>query len=891
MHRAIKLILSLLHFCTSTLLLLMSLGILTFLWWKLVALWYLTLPHPIGGDYYNGLTYVVHLMRHLPLPPQGWLTFWNEGVPIIGGYPWVTFYLMAGLAKWFTPAIAMNLVSLIFLLFFIISAHLLYLQISKNHLVAITLSLVTFASQAPYFQLMSGGFFVGSAMQFFLPLSLFFMFRFLESRKRVSSLALSGGAAGLAILHHLGLGVLFVAVPTIAIFVSHLLLHRITWKDRGKSILLLGFFVTGLGSMSLFFYSKFTADPCNNPQCWGIYPYHIRLWMGYTPIGITLAWLLITILFMLIKYIKRAATYLNNLLPPLMGLIVVLLYPITAYLQLINTYSNPLFPRRMFWAILVLLLAVSAQCFRIVTQKRKILSAIVSLVFFALTIPFIQLRITLPFDISLKQTFPQTMPNIEPTTAEQWLIPKYQNSSFTDHYPEWLLSQNPQYRIDSQNILITHWLNIATDIPSTRGYTSSFNPSQNAWVYYLQTALSNNQPKDIPLNLIKNRALFLFDAYGIGYIVSDLYHPLILEDTRLFANTAERFRQIKPEFTSPIINPINSIPILFIGDDAGYEIFIRILALINFNSRRLIPVRGPMQLSSLTEEKLAQFPVLFLYGYEDNLDKLESYVKNGGKLFLELTSLKKLPDNLAPLLPYTSVSEFTQSKWDAKTNHETDIMNQIDPRLFAPLSYHSEPWKMVSLDKVEASTEILLWQHQKPVLARSHLEKGTVFISGLNFPFHIIEYNNEMEIKLFTKILEELIPQETDLSPIATISREVPEKILVRGTNYTGIYFKENYHPGWKAWHNDKPVPIYKAGLNFMYILTDATQGTTIIKFQGSLLSWVLFGITIFTILSMLLIIISPKLFSRLFKNLIHPLKKLFHKPMQYMRQEEHYHY
>jgi len=69
----------------SLIILFISLGLITYLWWQILANWYLHLPSPIGGDYYTGLTYAKYFAQHLPLPPSGWLAFWNGGGPLIGG--------------------------------------------------------------------------------------------------------------------------------------------------------------------------------------------------------------------------------------------------------------------------------------------------------------------------------------------------------------------------------------------------------------------------------------------------------------------------------------------------------------------------------------------------------------------------------------------------------------------------------------------------------------------------------------------------------------------------------------------------------------------------------------------------------------------------------------
>src|SRR3989344_7233403 len=82
---------------------------LIFLLFKPLAEEYLNLKRSVGGDYYNALVYAVHFDKHLPFPPSGWLPFWHQGRPIIGGYPILPFYLMTPLFQYFEPAKAMEI--------------------------------------------------------------------------------------------------------------------------------------------------------------------------------------------------------------------------------------------------------------------------------------------------------------------------------------------------------------------------------------------------------------------------------------------------------------------------------------------------------------------------------------------------------------------------------------------------------------------------------------------------------------------------------------------------------------------------------------------------------------------------------------------------------------
>ncbi len=175
-----------------------SLVLITLVWWQTIGSWYLSLKSPIGGDYYTGLTYARAFAKHLPLPTRGWLPFWNNGVPVIGGYQWLFFYPVGLLSQLMTVKQALDWASIISILLFLIASHLLYFQISKNHLISTGLTLITITSQAVYYQLAIGGMITGSSVQFYLPLALYFLFRFFEKPKSLRTLAAAALVLGIS---------------------------------------------------------------------------------------------------------------------------------------------------------------------------------------------------------------------------------------------------------------------------------------------------------------------------------------------------------------------------------------------------------------------------------------------------------------------------------------------------------------------------------------------------------------------------------------------------------------------------------------------------------------------------------------------------------------------
>src|SRR3989344_8177617 len=83
---------------------------------------------PVGGDYYNALTYQAYFSKYLSLPAKSWIPYLNEGSPAIGGYPFLPFYLTYPLTKSYEVATSMNIFSLISFLLFATASLLLFWQ-------------------------------------------------------------------------------------------------------------------------------------------------------------------------------------------------------------------------------------------------------------------------------------------------------------------------------------------------------------------------------------------------------------------------------------------------------------------------------------------------------------------------------------------------------------------------------------------------------------------------------------------------------------------------------------------------------------------------------------------------------------------------------------------
>src|SRR3990172_6763622 len=98
-----------------------------------------------------------------------------------------------------------------------------------------------------------------------------------------------------------------------------------------------------------------------------------------------------------------------------------------------------------------------------------------------------------------------------------------------------------------------------------------------------------------------------------------------------------------------------------------------------------------------------------------------------------------------------------------------------------------------------------------PVLAKGKFGKGSVIFSGFNLPYHIVNYQNEEEAKLLKNIILSLVPESLAIGEFS-VNWTDPTLIVASATDAKGIYFKQNYHPGWKAAVNGKKTQVLNTG-------------------------------------------------------------------------------
>ena len=844
----------------------LSVAIFTIVW-NYFGLEYIYGKDPIGGDYFNALTYQVFFATYSPSPLYGWLPFWNEGFPVIGGYPFLSFYLVNLLTQIYDVATAMNVFSILSLWLFFTASLLAFRIVSKNWLFTAAATALLMGTRATYNQLSTGGYVVSASGQFFLPAVLIFVSLFAQNKK-IRYLIIAAVLSGIALLYHAGTSLLMVFLPSILLILVSKNLGKFTKRIHyltvyGAIASLVG--SIGLYSLALQSFKGAGTDKCTNPQCWGVYPDHLITWLSPAP-PILLFGLLTVALILKIR-LKSISLY--AVVPPLAGLLVLVTYALLAYLRLISGAASVIPPIRTFWATNFFLLLSSAALFGSIGKSKWYIAYPLSLIIAATSLFYVY---------SHQPNIHKYVPNTIPEDAARYTPTKYQTKPLSEIVPDWIPRNEPNWRIDILNGGVTHWWNVAALTPQVRGYSNNPLGVHRDWQYFLQTAtrgVEENTDKD----LATNRALFLIDAFAVKFFENslDAYSLEITENPDLIARQDTYFEvgttkllknlgwyELQDEITTPIVSPTNTTPVLFVGSDTGFENFIRSIAMTNLNSSFLIPVKGPASIDKLSSEQLKTFPAIILYEFSgNNFGKLENFVSDGGKIFIDTGSTTSLPEKgLNQIFPFEQLiiqDAPATSQWQ---KGENSPFAQIDPQKFSPLSFQDGPWRITTANpnhQRQWATTYLSYQDQA-VLAGGNLGKGTVVWSGLNLPFHIVSNNNMEEARLFKSALNQIIDPVKGQIPQYSVSREKPQIINIKAQNISGIYFKENYDPGWKAQVNGKNSKIYKAGLDFMYIpISNVDTETTIqISYKGSAITWILSVSTLVSLVLTIILIVAP---------------------------------
>lgn len=478
--------------------------------------------------------------------------------------------------------------------------------------------------------------------------------------------------------------------------------------------------------------------------------------------------------------------------------------------------------------------------------------------------------------------------------------------------PSFINPDDKNKRLYDSDATVNIWWNSFYQMPLARGYIDPpIATSERGGIFWLDIAIANdslvrdfNVSEDIALA----NSLFLIDWNSIYYfeggresskgpstppssylLKNNIFdkeeevknYGVILKyqtasgkpELHMEVPQSLRYFKIKDEYTSPVLSATNAKPVLVFSTLAGYEDLLRILAIENINSQKLIPVNAGKYIDALSLEQLKQFDAIFIFGYDYHnknkaFNNLLKYTEDGGKVFIDTGAevRESNSDNLPEIFPISKLTRAGIGKSWEITQGQSDLLNNVDVSAFGPLIFNNDEWKISAPSNssdLRNDTRVILSHKSKPILIEKLIGSGKVIWSGFNLPYHYNQYKSNDEARLMLNIIKQFAPTSTPSAIPAETNWLKPEnvRITVLQDKPRGILFKEQGYQGWQAKLesvDDKLLPIYLAGPTYpgyMYVpLPKEANGQieVVFKFVGTPTSYIIFGIAVATIIILL---------------------------------------
>ncbi len=424
--------------------------------------------------------------------------------------------------------------------------------------------------------------------------------------------------------------------------------------------------------------------------------------------------------------------------------------------------------------------------------------------------------------------------------------------------PKWLPVQDHQYRLYSADQKVNIWWPTFYEMPLFRGYNDSPIGSGMAGSYFwTDIALAANAGKDpiiedfkYPKDIAKNNALYLIDWFSIGYFEggherSDSYNPpssFLLEDKNIFEreeiasvagrvkvfetkdgkmewvnddSDALKFYKFKDGLVSPVASATDASIIGIIGSWESFETFNRSLAMTNTNSQQLITVWLTQSLAEIPSLDNLNLDAVILYGYKngDNnsgWNKVEKYLKKGGKVFVETGSdvFQTKNTKLPKIFPIEGTKrEGLGMSWD---------LNE-----FGPPSIDGKEWNFSLPTNLKNNAEVILKTGNTPLIVSGSFEGGKVIWSGMNLFYHANVYKSTKEGEFIRSIVSRLVSLEKNDPPPSQAQFISNRKIKIKSQNAKAVLLRQEFWPVWTAKVNgqtQKILPAGPTGPGFMYV-------------------------------------------------------------------------
>lgn len=427
--------------------------------------------------------------------------------------------------------------------------------------------------------------------------------------------------------------------------------------------------------------------------------------------------------------------------------------------------------------------------------------------------------------------------------------------------PSWVEGDDKNVRMYTIDATVNIWWNSLYDMPLARGYIDPPLTTAERWgLFWLDSVMSvgaeSNRSSleidwEVPSEVVDENTKFLLDWYAVRFLEGNhsstgnsLFAQHITSDEfvnkrasatvsgylkRYETKSGEEewdengkqslnYFRIKKSLTSPIVSASRVPVVLLIGSDTGYDTLMRYLGQVNFNSQKIILVKGPKFIDEVSLSDLTGFDGVVLYEYDYRKYSkawaaIEGFVKNGGSLFVDtgvevkesdsINLPARFPRELPAVFPVIkTMREDLGKEWIVEIA-EHELTKGVKFSDFSRLDFDGEAWNIshpTTGEEVEEKAEVILKLKGHPVVVKSNELGGEVIWSGLNLPYHIIREHNNEEAEFLANIFEDLYGVGKKIArPDAEVEWVSPQEILVKTSDAKGVLVKEQGFPGWEA--------------------------------------------------------------------------------------------
>ncbi|HUS60086.1 MAG TPA: hypothetical protein VMX76_01745 [Nevskiaceae bacterium] len=871
-----------------------ALAVLGLVFWTQVKHWLYDLRF-IGNDTPQFIHYVFYYLKNPHFPVNAWDYFWHNGVPRIVDLAWLHHSLSAFLAKTIGVYKAVKIYPMISFGLGILFVYLLFYELSKSILLSLGLAISFVLSEGYYIALFSGGVVLSAISQMFLPAQLYFLVRFAK-KGNYRNLLFGSLMSVLGLASH-GLMMMFFGFIPAFFFVlfSNRETNSLVSKKTVFNAAVFAIATLTVGAFVVWPFLLQASQGGSTTTFWGGLAYdpdNFKNMSRFSNSGVAYGYVAAVIVAFAFWLFKRKP---DRIVRPASILLLGYLLWMLSYTVGGNPVYSVLFPGRIFWVWPLFLGCLASVLLLPLSKYEAPKLGLRAVKFFGFGL--VKLVIFLVIIISPVCYFGNRDNFLNQIKRPQI----WETFDIAERYREGqkdlLELVNPKranVRLWSHDTnLNMRWITIS-DMPLSEGYAHIWTYYSRLWEgwFYGVMSYSNWESQEIPREMAKQQALFFLDWYGVKYmaaikdggeweVASHFYQDSpYIEKSKVYKSGRSVF-VVSPEYTSPVVAPVATPVVGFVGDDEAYMTFFKDIAMLKLDTSYLIPVKIANSISRISSRDLALVDGLVIYDfkktgvfYSRGWDKVLNFVRNGGKVWIEGGGNSGEREN--PQLP--AVFPITASQYgplDKNWQPGGKLANKIDFSSLEPLVYRETPWQISYAPKkaVKSGAKTLLTQKGYPVAVEQEVGKGKVLWTGVNFWYRPEEYrkNGMEEVKLVKLFLESLMGELSPKQAQAQVERKAPEHIKVTGQEFSGVVFKETNWGGWRATveagGKRKGVPIFTAGPEVMYIPIpkDMREGNikVLINYQGSAFYWLCFVVSLASFLVVVLYLIFGDLVLR----------------------------